>query len=92
MILDQPMKVKGEGKLPIVHISQSLSNELKAKEGDLIYVSDKRWWLGGLNSSHLIVESIYEDSKKCIQLDRETGKVIIKKNRLHHQVLVEKLY
>jgi len=92
MILDQPMKVKGEGKLPTVNISQSLSNELKAKEGDLIYVSDKRWWLGGLNSSHLIVESIYEDSKKCIQLDRETGKVIIKKNRLHHQVLVEKLY
>ncbi|HIA94670.1 MAG TPA: sodium:solute symporter family protein [Candidatus Marinimicrobia bacterium] len=92
MILDQPKKVKGEGKLPIVHISQSLSHELNAKEGDLLYVSDTRWWLGGLYSSHMIIESIFEDSTKCIQLDRETGNVIIKKNRQHHEVLVEKLY
>jgi hypothetical protein len=78
--------------LPIVTISDSLAYELKAKVGDLIYVSDKRSWLGGLYSSHLIIDSIIEDSRKTIQLDKETGSVIIKKKRIHHEVLVEKLY
>ena len=92
IILDHPKQIKGAGKLPIVTISDSLAYELKAKVGDLIYVSDKRSWLGGLYSSHLIIDSIIEDSRKTIQLDKETGSVIIKKKRIHHEVLVEKLY
>ena len=25
---------------------------MKARPGDLLYVADERWWLGGLRSSH----------------------------------------
>ena len=37
---------------PIVRCSQQDMDRMKAKEGDLLYVSDSRWWLGGLRSSH----------------------------------------
>ena len=27
--------------------------QLKAQEGDILYMSDSRWWLGGLRSYHV---------------------------------------
>ena len=30
---------------------------MKAKDGDVIYVSDSRWWLGGLRSYHVKVKT-----------------------------------
>jgi len=36
----------------IVQIHPSAAERMKAKNGDLVYVCDKRWWLGGLRSLH----------------------------------------
>ena len=36
----------------IVRLSRSDMARLKASPGDLIYVADRRWWLGGLRSLH----------------------------------------
>lgn len=36
----------------IVRLSRADMQRMKAKPGDLLYVSDARWWLGGLRSSH----------------------------------------
>ncbi|MCK4873198.1 MAG: sodium:solute symporter family protein [Phycisphaerales bacterium] len=36
----------------IVRFSTDDLQRMKAEEGDLLYVSDARWWLGGLRSSH----------------------------------------
>ncbi len=37
---------------PIVRLDPADMERLKAAPGDLLYVSDSRWWLGGLRSSH----------------------------------------
>src|SRR5690606_21527459 len=41
---------RGKAGLPAVRINKALARELEASADDLLYISDKRWWLGGLNS------------------------------------------
>lgn len=40
-----------------VQLSKNAMEKLKAEEGDLIYVADARWWLGGLRSVHVIAST-----------------------------------
>ena len=48
----------------IVTVAPSAAEKLKARTGDLVYVCDKRWWLGGLRSMHatLAVGKVEEGS------------------------------
>jgi SSS family solute:Na+ symporter len=41
-------------------ISNKTAELLSAKEGDIVYVSDARRWLGGLRSVHAIVSAIHD--------------------------------
>ena len=36
-----------------IQLAPSVMERLKANDGDLIYISDSRWWLGGLRSDHV---------------------------------------
>ncbi|HUT55468.1 MAG TPA: sodium:solute symporter family protein [bacterium] len=36
----------------IVRLAKEDADRMKANDGDLVYVCDKRWWLGGLRSLH----------------------------------------
>ena len=40
---------------------QALATELTAKEGDLLYISDSRAWLGGLRFTHAIIGGIKDN-------------------------------
>ncbi len=44
--------VEGEGN--IIGMSQNDMRKMKAREGDLLYICDKRKWLGGLKSIHAV--------------------------------------
>ncbi|MDE0118598.1 MAG: sodium:solute symporter family protein [Bdellovibrionales bacterium] len=44
-----------------IGLSQKVCDLLKAKRGDQIYVSDNRWWLGGIRSGHFVLKDIYDD-------------------------------
>ncbi len=35
-----------------VSLSKAMMEHLQAKPGDILYISDERWWLGGLKSIH----------------------------------------
>ena len=48
----------GRGLLPVVTLSSGLAAELHAKEGDLVYLSDSRAWLGGLKASHAVIDEV----------------------------------
>ena len=41
-----------DGDKNIVKFSKNDMESMKAKKGDLIYLEDSRWWLGGLKSIH----------------------------------------
>jgi hypothetical protein len=42
----------GEGAEPVVEMSQADAERMCAVDGDMIYLADRRWWLGGLVSLH----------------------------------------
>ncbi len=39
----------------MVSLSRSLAGALEAGVGDLVYITDRRWWTGGLSSVHATV-------------------------------------
>lgn len=47
-----------QGDRPVAYISSTVATNLIAKEGDLLYISDSRAWLGGLRSTHAIIGGI----------------------------------
>ena len=91
-LLDRSLETTGTGNLALVDISTSLARELEAGPGDLLYISDRRWWLGGLYSAHTVVRAVFDKSKKVIEIDRETGQAVITKKRVNRELLIEKLY
>jgi len=55
---------KLEGKT--VCLPQKYSNQLKGEIGDIIYISDTRWYLGGLKSTHAILGKVSDSDKILI--------------------------
>ena len=47
-----PLKVTAEGD-DLLHLSKDAMERLKAEVGDLMYIADSRWYLGGLRSLHI---------------------------------------
>jgi SSS family solute:Na+ symporter len=45
---------------PVITISRALADAIDAEVGDLLYVTDARWWLGGLRSGHGIVGEVVD--------------------------------
>ncbi len=58
----------GSGKLPAVVISSMLAGQIEAGEGDIVYVTDARWWLGGLRASHGKVSRVESDATAWAQV------------------------
>ena len=91
-ILDEQTTRTGTHQLPLVSISQSLADILKAKESDLVYITDSRWWLGGLNSTHAIIERVETGNQNLIFLGQDIHTQIVAKNRKKIPLRIEKLY
>ena len=75
-------------------LSRSLADAVKAAEGDLLYVSDSRRWLGGLRSTHVFVESIDDGDASSfqIQLDPTAYEGVVVSGREKKPLRVERLY
>ncbi|TVQ92067.1 MAG: sodium:solute symporter family protein [Deltaproteobacteria bacterium] len=59
---------RGEAQLPEARISSALADRIHAGEGDLLYVSDRRFWLGGLRSAHVVVAGVDEGDEPTVTL------------------------
>ena len=81
----------GGGDLPAVRISPKLAEKLQAQKNDLVYVSDKRWWLGGLRSGHAIIEEITEAPEEQLLLSDSLYDLLCK-GREQHQIRIQRLY
>ncbi len=91
-ILDMETKKTGIADLPLVNITKPLAEKLGAKSKDLLYISDSRWWLGGLHSVHAVVDEIVEDREPAVLMDRWTSELVVLPHRVGKEVAVEKLY
>jgi SSS family solute:Na+ symporter len=50
----------------VVTVTANDAQTMKAKDGDLVYVCDRRWWLGGLRSLHATLRIAGNDTGKII--------------------------
>ena len=57
-----------------IYLSQKVCDLLKAKLGDHIYVSDNRWWLGGIRSGHFSLKEIHSKDEDLLFLSEESVK------------------
>lgn len=96
---------EGGSGLPLARLSRSLAEALGAAAGDIVYVSDRRWWLGGLRSGHAVVdETPAAETGTETETETEAGgdhhvelgptlhESIVTPRRSGEPVLVERLY
>lgn len=90
----EELSPRAEVSRPPARLSSSLAAALDVKVGDLVYISDTRWWLGGLRSMHAIVDSIVDadDGKSTVEMDPIALAGIVTSRRKDRPVLVERLY
>jgi SSS family solute:Na+ symporter len=53
-----------------VSVNREVAESLKARVGDIVYLSDARWWLGGLRSVHAKVSDIRDDDDSTVLVAR----------------------
>lgn len=77
-----------------VEISAPLAAAIGAEEGDHLYVSDSRAWLGGLRSQHATVAGIVPaaDGEMTVSLPPAAYKIIVPHRRQNRPVTVQRQY
>lgn len=82
----------GVSQLPVVRLTSSVMQQLRAEVGNPVYITDTRWWLGGLNSMHVIVGEALEGEGDRVELGPNTFKLIVTGRREDKMIKVERLY
>ncbi|MEC9071366.1 MAG: hypothetical protein VX938_03265, partial [Myxococcota bacterium] len=78
--------------LPLVQISAGLAQQLEAAAGDLLYVSDRRAWLGGLRSTHVMVGEISDDDGLSLKMGATPWSAVIAAGRDEEPLRLKRLY
>lgn len=55
-----------------VSATPAMMERLKAREGDMVYVADSRWYLGGLRSNHMKLTAPYTAGPEAVVMSRAT--------------------
>ena len=80
-------------QLPLIRVSAGLANAVDAQEGDILYLSDARWWLGGLRSGHGRIGSIdADDAGTTVHIGSELQARIVVPNRKGQPLKIKRLH
>jgi solute:Na+ symporter, SSS family len=90
--VSETLGTAGPRELSAMRISSALATSLRAEEGDLLYVSDSRWWYGGLYSTHGVVLTVFDSDQAEIQMEASVSEVVMTAKRADKAFMVEKLY
>ncbi len=68
------LPVEFDERLPFKQVSASpaVMERLKAKEGDMVFVEDARWYLGGLRSVHTHAAKPHDLGRDVVLMSKET--------------------
>ena len=75
-----------------MRLSTVAAAALEAAAGDLIYLSDRRWWLGGLRSAHAVVGEVVDSGEPWLELGPETFASVVVPGRRDEPLCVDRLY
>ena len=67
--VDLGVSLKKQEEHDWVKLPQSTLDTLSLKKGDLLYITDKRWWFGGLLSVHAKVGGVSE--RESLEMSEE---------------------
>ena len=90
--LDEEPEPVGAHSLAMVHVSRGLADQIDAGEEDLIYVTDKRRWTGGLYSAHAVIGKVRDGDEPRVWMGPDTAKLVVTPRRKQLPVRVERLY
>lgn len=90
--MESEVPLEGEGRLPVVQLSATVMERLRAKVGDPVYITDTRWWLGGLQSMHVVVGGQCESTEDVVEIGPETYEAVVTSRRGDRPLKVERLY
>jgi SSS family solute:Na+ symporter len=77
-----------EADLNLVQLSAAAMQQLNARPGDLLHVSDPAWWYGGLRSAGVVAGAVHPD-EQVIYISK---KLMTEQNlHLKHDLIVEKI-
>jgi SSS family solute:Na+ symporter len=80
-------------QLPLIRVSRGLANAIEAQAGDIIYICDTRWWLGGLRSSHAKISSLDDhDEAQTVHLGPSITRRVVVSGREQQPLQVKRLY
>ena len=80
-------------QLPLIKVSGGLAQAVDAQAGDVLYITDSRWWLGGLRSGHGRIESVDEsDTAQRVHLGPELRRRILVRGRDAMALKVKRLH
>jgi hypothetical protein len=82
----------GVALVPLFMMFDSIYEALGAVAGDLLHISDRRRWLGGLRSSHGMVEEIVDGDDAPVELGPRVFEDVVGRGRGEELVRVERLY
>ncbi len=79
--------------VPPVRITRDVADKLEARIGDLVYLTDSRWWTGGLHSAHAVVVEI-DDSNEgvLVEMTPDTYDNVVTRRRKNAFIHIERLY
>ena len=85
-------QTRGSAGIALATVSKGLAASLEAKLDDLIYVTDRRWWLGGLQACHAIIHEIAEEDESRLELGPTPFARVVSPGRESKSVRVQRLY
>ena len=93
-MVDEERTSQSAVQLPVVRVAQSLAAKINIQQGDLLHVSDRRWWLGGLCSAQCVVGEVFESdsNQDKIELGPKLYRQIVSPKRRDQLVVIERLY
>jgi SSS family solute:Na+ symporter len=83
-----PRRERGEAELPVVTLSRAVAARLAVRAGDIVYVCDTRWWLGGLVSLHGRAAVDDVDGERVVVPENE---ITAERLRVGERVVVERI-
>jgi len=86
------LPVELDDSIPFEHISisPSIMGRLKAREGDIVYTEDSRWYLGGLRSIHAKLAPPHSGPDQLVKMSRATFEDAVMLP--NHPVTLEKIF
>lgn len=84
------VRIAADNRIEGIQVSPEVARQLSAEVGDLVHVSDKKWWLGGLRSTQAEITGLHDRGKKVAIIASplvERGNLVLKRRHRIEKIL-----